>query len=287
LRELVWTPVRPASDASSAQVRVERAKSRRAADSGEDFGDVGRRESVEQVAQLPPFPEKDSFAHLQAPVDSRKHLWIGGLAAAALLILLFSTLLFISYHQNLRQQSDVRSIQSATPAPTPRVQDATPPPSTPIKDATPPPSPPAENSTPPPVTAGNPSTDASADKNTVSPVSAEPEDTSGNTPPPVPSGESNPESQASAVHKTPVEPEGAAVVKAQDSQPVAQPANKCWGYFRNDIPDLFKKADRDAGVGKYSEALYAYAVVLCLDPGNARAKAGQQKVKRAAELNSQ
>jgi hypothetical protein len=117
-------------------------------------------------------------------------------------------------------------------------------------------------------------------------VSNEPEQKSESTQTVTPAEDANSQNQASASQKTPFgRPAGAR--KPPTSQAVKRSTKTCPGFFSNDTPYLLAQAERDAGSGKYSEASHAYQLVLCLDPGNTSAKAGLQKVMRAAELNRQ
>lgn len=54
------------------------------------------------------------------------------------------------------------------------------------------------------------------------------------------------------------------------------------GYFSaKDIPFLLRKADSDAGAGRYDDARREYRIVLQLDPNNANAKQGLHRLELA------
>jgi hypothetical protein len=66
----------------------------------------------------------------------------------------------------------------------------------------------------------------------------------------------------------------------RDNQPSTDQAQRsCPNYSANEIPALLNRADKEKGAGQYGDAIHAYDVVLCLDPGNVRARQGRHSAK--------
>jgi len=245
LRELVWTPVPESPEQQSSQVQLRRIVN----DAGERSGNRRPADDSPTAVSVPGM--LTTAEPIPPPADifeaSARRNWLlirGGLVVAVILVVVFSTLIFLSSRRNLKPRSE-QPQPLAGPAQTVA---------------------PAQ-----PLTA--PTTATSENQSS----SSQPSDGTNSSPPPVVARPATTAAGAD-LRKKPAKRKESADIK-QNPQSTDQGARSCSSYAPNEVPYLLAQADKEAGAGQYSEAIHAYDVVLCLDPGNVRAKQGKHRAK--------